>query len=354
MIAAETPLRDIGERALLENLRDRIPSSGEGMVLGLLEDGAVLDAPKRLVAVTAVLVEHVHFRRDWTRPRLLGRKAISVGLSNVGAMAGVPRHAMVSLILPADLAFGFVDGLFDGLLERTAESGVNLIGATVTMSPGPLAIDVTVLGSVATPLTRGGAQVGDHVVVTGSLGAAREGLKVLVDGGRLDDSGDLAALGIWTEGSALALERCLRAQLDPAPPLAFARVVAEHGLAHAGIDVSDGLEADLRAMCEASSLSATVRAEAVPVDQNVVTLERSRGGDALQVALQGGEDYQLLLAVSGADLASLRDLAAVWELSISDIGRFMGGPVGMTVERQTDTVGLATAGQPPTGGASQG
>src|SRR5688572_16408388 len=185
------------------------------------------------------MVEGVHFRREWAPPRLLGRKALSINLSDIAAMAGVSRHAVVGLCLPADLPVAFVDELYDGLLERAAESNVNIVGGNVSATSGPVVIDITLLGHGGERLLRrSGALPGDLVVVTGSLGAAAAGLRLLVQGARLGPEGELAATGIWTDSSREAVLHCLRAQLDPTPPLALGRALVEEDMAHAAIDLS--------------------------------------------------------------------------------------------------------------------
>lgn len=324
VLPPETTLRDAGERYLLLHLRNRIPG-GPGVVLGVGDDGAVVETSPLTVVTTDSLVEGVHFERDWAVPRLLGRKALSVNLSDVAAMAGFARHAVVSLCLPAQTTLGFVDGFYDGLLERAAETGVNVVGGNLARIEGPVVISLTLLGQVARAVGRSGARPGDLAVVTGSLGAAAGGLRLLAQGARLDEEGELRSTGVWTESSAPALRHCLRAQLDPQPPLSFARALAEVELVHAAIDLSDGLSSDLLRICEASGVEATIDPFAVPVDPHAASLERARGGDALGAALNGGEDYQLLLAIAKDRLGELRDLAVIWDLPLAVVGEFAEG-----------------------------
>jgi len=325
MIPPETAVGAIGERGLLRHLHARIPL-GPGVVVGVGDDAAAVELGPLVVVTTDSLVEDVHFRREWTPPRLLGRKALSVNLSDIAAMLASPRHATVSLCLPRELPLAFVDGLYDGLLERAAETGVNLVGGNVSRSASGIVIDVTVLGQAARVVRRAGAVAGDVVVVTGPLGGSAEGLKLLGQGARLDDEGNLVSTGVWGESAAAAVAACLRAHLDPQPPLALTRALSERELVHAAIDLSDGLSGDLAEMCRASGVSAVVDATAVPVDPHVTLLTRSRGGDGLGLALHGGEDYQLLFAVPPEHLAELRALAGIWDMTISVLGHFEQGP----------------------------
>jgi len=319
-----TRIDDIGERELLRRLQARIPES-PGVPVGVGDDTALVEVLSPALVTADSLVEGVHFRRESTPARLLGRKALAINLSDVAAMGGVGRHAIVSLCLPRELELAWVDSLYDGLLERAAESGVGIVGGNVARSPGPVVIDVTLIGESRGPLLRSGAEAGDLVVVTGQLGAAAEGLRLLEEGARLDEEGQLAAVPAWAEPLGEAAEACVWAQLDPRPPLVLAGSLAERGLAGAGMDLSDGLSSDLADMCRQSGVGALVDAAAVPVADAVLELERVRGGDALSLALHGGEDYELLLAVDPGDFEPLEELARVWGVSVTPVGEFLEG-----------------------------
>lgn len=330
MIPPETPLSEIGERELLRHIRSRIPL-GPGVVVGVGDDAAAVETGPLTLVTADSLVEGVHFRREWTPPRLLGRKALTVNLSDIAAMAGVPRHATVSLCLPPETPMAFLDGLYDGLLERAAETGVNLVGGNLSPTGAAIVLDVVLLGVAVQPLLRSGARPGDLVVVTGALGAAAMGVSLLGRGARLDGNGDLEAAGPWP-AFAPAVAHCLRAQLDPRTPLAFASALAGQDLAHAGIDLSDGLSGDLVQVCQASAVGAWVDSAAVPVDAHAGGLERARGGDALRLALHGGEDYQLLMAVPPERLGALQDLAVIWDLPLAVLGEFTEGPAEVSLK----------------------
>ena len=318
-------ISDVGERELLRRLQARIPEA-PGVPVGVGDDAALVEVQSPALVTADSLVEGVHFRRESAPARLLGRKALAVNLSDVAAMGGVGRHALVSLCLPPELELDWVDSLYSGLLERAAESGVAIVGGNVARSRAAIVIDVTLIGETRGPLLRSGAGPGDLVVVTGELGAAAEGVRLLRQGARLDEDGQLRATGVWTESSGEAVASCLRAQLDPRPPLALAGSLAERGLARAGMDLSDGLSSDLPELCRHSGVGARVDAARVPIAPAVEKLERARGGDALSLALHGGEDYQLLLAVPPGNLEALEELARVWGVPVHAIGEFREGP----------------------------
>jgi thiamine-monophosphate kinase len=140
MIAPDTPVGKIGERGLLRHLESRIPL-GPGVAVGVGDDAAAVELGPLTLVTTDCMVEDVHFRREWSPPRLLGRKALSANLSDIAAMLGVPRHATVSLCLPADLSFAFVDGCMTAA-RAGGRGGVNLVGGASPAASG-IVVDVT-------------------------------------------------------------------------------------------------------------------------------------------------------------------------------------------------------------------
>jgi len=332
---ADATVGSIGERALLRRLRARIPAA-DGVLLGIGDDAAVLATGAATLMTTDALVEGVHFRREWSSARRVGRKALSVNLSDVGAMAGRARFATVSLCLPAALPVSWIDALYDGLLERAAETGTALVGGNVSGIDGPLVIDVALLGESSRPLRRAGARPGDAIVVTGRLGLAEAGLALLAAGWRLGDDDGVGGYEPAADDVA-ALRACLRAQLDPAPPLAFAAALATAPGIHAGMDLSDGLSGDLAALCGESGVSALVRSSRLPLGP---ALERQGGGDPLLHALHGGEDYELLLAVDPAHVGGLEELARVHGVGVVAVGALAEGPPSVWLDAAEGRVPL--------------
>jgi len=326
----DTPVGRIGEKALLRHIRARI-AAGPGVVVGLGDDAAVVETGPVTLVTTDSLVEGIHFRREWGPANLVGRKALAVNLSDIDAMGGVPRYATVSLCLPADAPFGFVEGLYDGLLARAGETGVQLVGGNVSGTADSIVVDVTLLGHGDRLLRRSGARPGDVALVTGTLGAAAMGLRLLGEGKRITTVGE----------AGQALRHCLTAQLDPAPPLGFGDAVARGHLAHAAIDLSDGLSGDLRAVCEESGVAAWVDGDALPIDPAVAILERERSGDPTALAIHGGEDYQLLLAAAPEDVPALRDLAARMNVPLTRVGGFTEGEPAVSLRTASGVVPLA-------------
>jgi thiamine-monophosphate kinase len=325
-----TTVGQLGERGLLRHLRGRIPQ-GPGVLVGIGDDAAAIATGSVTLVTTDVMVDGVHFRRDWAPAQLVGRKALSVNLSDIAAMGGGGQYATVSLCLPSDLPLTFIDGLYDGLLERAAEVGVEIVGGNIAAS-SCLTVDVTLMGASERILRRQGAQPGDLVVVTGRLGAAAAGLRFLARGARIDEEGTLLDAAGVSPAVAAELQRCLVAQLDPSPPLSLGRTLGQHDLVHAAMDLSDGLSGDLAWMCQESQVAAWVDSSALPVDPAAARLEREGGDSGFSLALHGGEDYELLLAVAPGSWDGLREVAEVWEVPLTAVGEFTAGPPGVSVK----------------------
>jgi thiamine-monophosphate kinase len=169
-------LADLGERALIQRLRERVPAPAPWITLGIGDDAAVIEPPRGQLEVitTDCQIEDVHFRRAWMSWHDIGRKALAVNVSDLAAMGATPRAATLSLALSPAMAVADFDALFDGFLELAAEVKLHLIGGNLASSPGPAVIDVTLIGAVGRRrvLTRSGGRAGHLLYVTGQLGRA--------------------------------------------------------------------------------------------------------------------------------------------------------------------------------------
>ncbi len=271
----------IGRLAPFLSLADG--GAGGDLLVGHGDDAAVLELDGQSICVTVdVLVEDVHFRSDLSSLADVGWKAVAVNCSDVAAMGGTPTVAVVGLCRPAGLAVEAVEELYAGMHEACGEWGLRLVGGD-TVRAEALALSVTVIGSVeGTGVTRGGARVGDRVLVVGALGAAAAALA-------LDRAGllDTAATG---DAALLAAHRRPRALV------AAGRALAEHG-ATALIDCSDGLGADLGHVAAASGVALRVDEARLPVADGVGEVARRCGLDVPRLAFGGGEDFALLATV---------------------------------------------------------
>jgi len=283
------------ETALILALSRRFGAPPPEVVLGIGDDCAAiaLDGDRYLLWTVDTLVEGVHFDLSYTSLAQLGWKALAVNLSDIAAMGGEARYALLSLAWPKDRDRAWALELAEGLAQAAREYGVAVIGGDTVATPQGLALTVTVTGLVpgAQMLRRTGARVGDRILVTGPLGESAAGLEVLRRGLALDPN--LTA--------ALA-----EAHLKPRPQLQAGRVLAREGLATAAIDLSDGVATDLFHICRESGVGARVSAAAVPVSPRVLAAAPLLKRNPLDLALKGGEDYQLLFTSPPERAGALR------------------------------------------------
>ena len=287
----------------IDALRQRAGASGHSLVAGIGDDAAVLrsTAGKETVITADLLVEDIDFRRTTTPPFLLGHKALAVSLSDIAAMGARPLWSMVSIGVPEDVwETDFVERLYDGLLDLANRYGVQLIGGDTSRTNERIVIDSIVSGECAAGMAvmRSGARAGDQVFVTGSLGAAAAGLRLIERGAHLAEQ-NLA------DDDSQKLDHILLRQLRPEPRVGWGIVLGEERLATSMIDLSDGLSSDLNRLCTASNVGALIDSALLPVDDRVTELCGRRALDPLQLALHGGEDFELLFTVNPDNVARL-------------------------------------------------
>jgi thiamine-monophosphate kinase len=290
----------VGERGLIEHIRRRLPQPPPSLIVGIGDDAAVavVDRGALQVLTTDALVEGVHFDRRFSTPADIGYKALAVNVSDIAAMGAAPRLALLSLILPPALRLADVDGLLDGLLEVAAMTGVTLAGGNITRSPGPLVVDVTVVGSVRPRriLTRNGGRPGDNLYVSGTIGGAAAGLGWLRRHGALGSE--------LPEDAALA--DCVARHRRPEPRARLGALLGRTRTASACMDLSDGLADAVRHIAESSGVGARVAASALPIHPGAASWFRLQGVDPVEASLSGGDDYELLFALSSRRRGRLR------------------------------------------------
>ena len=241
------------------------------------------------VLTTDALVEGIHFDWRYSSPSDVGYKSLAVNLSDIAAMGAAPRFALLSLMLPASLTLAQIDGVLDGLVEGAGAHDVHIVGGNVTRSPGPLVIDVTLVGAVRPRrvLTRAGGQAGDALYVTGMIGAAAAGLGWLRAHGtsgleRPDDG---------------ALADCVQRHRRPEPRTRLGSLLGRNRAARACMDLSDGLADAVRQVAQASGTGARLNADTLPVHAAARAWFESQGLDPVKASLEGGDDYELLVAI---------------------------------------------------------
>ena len=274
------------------------------VLIGIGDDAAVVQASGALAVAVDTLVEDVHFPLGLPA-EAVGYRVLAVNLSDMAAMAAQPRWCTLALTLPeADDSWlqGFADGLF-GLADR---HGVSLIGGDLTR--GPLTVSLQIIGTVnpAAMLTRGGGHVGDDIYVTGTLGDSAAGLMLIKEGA-----------GTQGPEHAALQERFLWPE---------ARVIAGRALgpvASAGIDISDGLLADLGHLCHASGCGASIDVERLPLSAELLSVCPPTIAEAY--ALSGGDDYELCFTAAPSQAQTVEAVLAGVGCPARRIGRLVGG-----------------------------
>jgi thiamine-monophosphate kinase len=305
----------IRERALRHSSLITHPSS---LILGIGDDAAVTGQHpgRETIITTDLLVEDIDFRLDTTTPWLLGYKALAVSLSDIAAMGARPRYALLSIGLPQDIwNSDFVDELYDGFFALAEAYKVALIGGDVSRTPERIIIDSILIGEAerSRAVRRSGARPNDHIFVTGALGGAAAGLRLLERGTRLRKKRPRSTRD-------RAVEDLLLRQLRPEPRVRWGAVLGEERLATAMIDISDGLSSDLAHLCRSSRVGARIDASRIPIDPPVTSLCGRRALDPLLLALHGGEDFELLFTIRPRDLSWLpRGMGGVPVTYIGDV-----------------------------------
>ncbi len=287
---------ELGEFGLIDLLAKMVGNSGdEQLIIGIGDDAAAWqgDASTQLATVDS-FVQDVHFSLDTAPWKELGWKALAINLSDIAAMGGTPRYALVALALPGHTEVDDITDLYRGMIELAGQFEVAIVGGNITSAP-LVTITITGLGTATSQdkqvLTRSTARPGDRVAVTGYLGAAAAGAEMLNKHLQFDPE---------------ATASLKKAFLHPHPRLAEGQLLVAQGVKTA-IDISDGLISDLNHVCQASRVSARIEADRVPISP---TVKSNFGDRALGLALSGGEDYELLFTASAEVTDRVRTAAS--------------------------------------------
>jgi thiamine-monophosphate kinase len=305
---------ELGEFGLIDLLAVMISGSksdqpGPGqLVIGLGDDAAAWRSDDSIeLATVDAMVQGIHFTLDTISWRELGWKSLAINLSDIAAMGGVPRYALVALGLPEDTRVEDVSLLYEGMIELAQQTGTGIVGGNISRSP-VVAVTITVIGGSpdGRVLRRSTARPGDTIAITGHPGCAAAGLEMLKKKMKLP---------------APAGDHLRAAFLSPTPRLDEGRTLIKCGVETA-IDTSDGLLADLRHICEASRVSARINVDNLPIHPAV---SENFGERARTLALSGGEDYELLFTAAAPVIKRVKtDLAG----PVTAIGRITAGEPG--------------------------
>jgi thiamine-monophosphate kinase len=316
---------ELGEFGLIDLLAKMAGGEkDERLLIGIGDDAAAWQGDESIqLATVDSFIQDVHFPSGIAPWKDLGWKALAANLSDIAAMGGVPRYALVSLALPDNTEVDDVTALYTGMLELGREYGVAIIGGDISRAP-IVVITITILGSSQKRqiLTRSAAKPGELVAVTGELGAAAAGLEMLSKKLKFDPP---------------AAACFKQAFLHPIPRIAEGQLLADHGVKTA-IDISDGLIADLGQICKASQVGARIEVDRVPVEP---TVKARFGEKSVELALSGGEDYELLFT-AGAEVIDKVKRAA--PCPITTIGEIVAGEGVTVVDRQGKPLDMVKGG----------
>ena len=309
-------LRQIGEFGLIRKVKKWMPIRQREVFQGIGDDVAVIKTgDKVLLATTDILIEGIHFKRSWINPYHLGKKSLMVNLSDIAAMGGIPKYFLLSLGLPRNLPVSFVSHFYRGLRDGAKQFHVDLIGGDTSLSQ-KIVINVCLLGEGKKNeiIYRNGARVGDDLYVSGTLGDAALGLKILQD-----------------KGFRRKPKGLIERQLSPCPRIRLGRLLSQRRLANSMIDVSDGLLIDATHLFEESGVGGRILEGCVPRSNLYRRYAALYSKDPYQLALCGGEDYELLFSAPPDRKARILSLAITLGIPITGIGKILPKKEGFRV-----------------------
>jgi thiamine-monophosphate kinase len=273
---------------------------------------------QRLLATTDLLLEDVHFRRRYAEPADVGWKSMAVNLSDIAAMGGRPRWALVALACPAETTLDEVEAFFEGARDLTDRHAVTVVGGDTTASAAGWLINVTLLGEAARPVLRSGACAGNVIAVTGPLGRSAAGLAIL----------ERPSAPTGVDASALAEVKA--AHLRPLPRVAEGQWLGAAGGVNGMIDLSDGLATDARHLARRSGVRIELDLAALPLAPGVAEVAAQLDADPAAFAATAGEDYELCACIPAPARAAVdAQWSAAADVALSWIGRVVDGPAGL-------------------------
>ncbi len=290
-------ISELGEFELIKRISKRIKD--KSVITQIGDDTAVIRHGRRfLLFTTDMLVENDHFSPEWSSPYQIGRKAMVANVSDIAAMGGEPKYALVSLCLRKDTDVKFVDELYRGMYAIAKKHGFEIVGGNMTHGK-QIVIDISMLGETEKPVLRSGAKVNDLICVTGDLGKSQAGLELF-----------------RKFGKGAKRFSCVRYHLEPAARLKESKIISR--FANSMIDVSDGLASEVKHICELSKRGAVIYREKIPVSKQTKLAARLLGKDPVDFALYGGEDFELVFTIPEKHLSKLKG-----KLKFSVVGKIL-------------------------------
>jgi len=269
-------VKDVGEFGLIDLISKK--SKDKDVLVGIGDDAAVIKTKGLQVLTTDCLVEGDHFRREWFTPKQIGMKSIEINVSDVGAMGGIPKYALVSLALPRNLDVSFVKEMYQGMWKSCDKYGAEIIGGNMTHCE-KIVISITLIGEVKKEnlSLRSGAKPDDLIFVSGNLGNGRAGLRLFQE-------------------KINGFEKVKKDYLEPKAQQKTAMKLTSY--VNSMIDISDGLAPEIQHICGESGCGAIIYKDKIPIKDEVRQVAKALDEDEYDYALYGGEDFKLVYTVS--------------------------------------------------------
>ncbi|MBI1935265.1 thiamine-phosphate kinase [Candidatus Woesearchaeota archaeon] len=302
-------IKDIGgEFGLIKKIKDKIKLFSDDVVVGIGDDAAVLNYDKNnyILFTTDMIVENDHFSQKYWTPEQIGKLAIEQNASDIAAMGGIPRFAIISLALPSDIDVEFVDKLYGGINEKAIKHKINIVGGNITHSE-KIIVNVSLLGFVEKKFLalRSSAKAGDSIFCSGDVGSSTAGLELL----RHNLKGN-----------------SVKSHLEPRCRLELARKLVKVGI-NSMIDVSDGVASEVKHICEESNVGAVIYSGKLPISKDTIIDSKKLKKDAVDFALYGGEDFELVFTADKSKLNKMK------KLDVTMIGEIVDKKYGIKLIR---------------------
>lgn len=316
-----------GEFEFIEKMAEIIGECRDDVMVGIGDDAAVFTLKqKKVVWAVDMMIENVHFKRCWMPPKLLGRKALAINLSDIAAMGGVPLYALVSFAPDEKVNEFFAQEMYLGLKEMAESYGVKIVGGDTVSSLEGIVIDVTVLGLADKPILRSGAKTGDLVAVTGFLGDSAAGLNWLLTWEKNKKSTNLDLNEVPQE-----YRKLVQAHLNPIPRVKEAKAISFLDI-HAMMDISDGIASEINHIGKKSKCGAVIYADKLPLSSEMQKLASELKKDPLEWALFGGEDYELLICLPPSALEKCQNALLPYGTPLTVIGEITAAEKGILLQ----------------------
>ncbi len=315
-------LSDIGEFGLIDRIHRLLEKEGlraPGITLGIGDDAASFcpRAGHEILVTCDSMVEGRHYLPNHITPFDLGRRAMTLNISDIGAMGGQPLYALVSLGLKAETLMTDVEAMYRGFIAELNPFGASIIGGNVTKAEHAIFIDITLIGEAKPEkiVRRSTAKAGDIILITGYPGQSAAGLHLLLNA---------------VDGEDLSDHPLVRAFNTPSHRAREGKAIAQSGYATAMIDTSDGFLGDLGHVCEESGVGATLNLDSIPISEELRKAAVKLGLDPYELVLKESDDYELIVTCSAGNVEGVRSaVSAVSDVPVTEVGRITDAADGI-------------------------